>query len=125
MTDLTPEEKAANKAAKAKEKAANKAAEKAEADARAEAVTAAEEKLAELNAQIAEAEKVLDKPADPVVQEDTVTVQCICSNVHLGNGHVLRAKRDGPNSNWEDGDTAMLPRHMAEILAKKKQVKIL
>lgn len=77
--------------------------------------------IEELKAQLADKEPAVA----PVEQGEMVTVECICSNVHLGNGVILRARRDTPQSNWEDGDTAEISKGLADLLVKKKQVRIL
>jgi len=56
--------------------------------------------------------------------EETVTVQCICNNVHLGNGVVLRASRKTDRDNWANGDKAEVPVSLADQLVEAKQVKI-
>lgn len=53
------------------------------------------------------------------------TVQCICSNVHLGNGTVLKAERHPQNGNWIKGDTAQVSHADAVFMESNGQVKIL
>ena len=53
------------------------------------------------------------------------TVECICKNVHLGNGKILRAYRDSPEDNWSDGDVAQVSHADAVFMKSQKQVKIL
>lgn len=52
-----------------------------------------------------------------------VMVTCICSNVHLGNGVVLRCEKDKRNGNWVKGDSAEVPANVAEMLIEKGQCK--
>ena len=59
-----------------------------------------------------------------VPEEETVTVQCICNNVHLGNGVKLRAYRKTDRDNWSGGDKAEVKRSLADQLVEAKQVKI-
>lgn len=62
------------------------------------------------------------KPAPEPVE--TVIVQCVCKNVHLGNGTVLKASRKTDRDNWGNGDRAEVSRAVADQLVKAKQVKI-
>lgn len=55
---------------------------------------------------------------------EMVTVECICKNVHLGNGVTLRAYRDSTADNWADGDRAEVTKDTADWLKKRKQVRI-
>ena len=55
---------------------------------------------------------------------EMVTVQCICNNVHLGNGVVLKASRKTDRDNWSNGDRAEVKRSLADQLVEAKQVKI-
>ncbi len=61
----------------------------------------------------------------PGPKPEMVTVECICSNVHLDNNIILRASRESTDDNWDDGDTAEVSRQTAEFLVKRKQVKII
>lgn len=62
------------------------------------------------------------KPKEP--EAALVTIQCTCSNVHLGNGHVLRATKNAVG-NWVKGDTAKVTVGIAEMMEENGQVKIL
>ena len=87
MTDETQTDEKPTENKAPKKKAPSKADLQAELDA--------------LKAQIAEQSPV----AAPVDDGEKVLVICVCSNVHLGNGVVLRAKQNS-KGNWKDGDTA-------------------
>lgn len=65
------------------------------------------------------------KPVKKEVKEAPVMVMvtCICSNVHLGNGVVLRAEKDPRNGNWVKGGSAEVPANVAEMLIEKGQCK--
>ncbi len=68
------------------------------------------------------------KKPGPKSKPTMVTVECICSNVHLGPDYgqkVLRATREDPASNWENGDTEMVDEALAKFMVSKKMVKIL
>lgn len=52
------------------------------------------------------------------------TIECICSNVHLGDGVILRATRN-QHGNWSNGDVAQVSHADAVFLEKRGQVKIL
>lgn len=68
--------------------------------------------------------KKKEEVKEEVKEEPTmVLVTCICSNVHLGNGQVLRCERDPRNDNWVNGDSAEVPVNVAEMLIKKGQCK--
>ncbi len=62
------------------------------------------------------------RPKKEVKEMDTV--QCTCSNVHLGNGNVLRAKQN-KHGNWVKGDTAEVSAGIAKMMEERGQVKIL
>lgn len=52
-----------------------------------------------------------------------VMIQCVCKNVHLGNGVVLKAKKNS-QGNWKDGDIAEVSPEIAKLLVKSEQVEI-
>lgn len=52
------------------------------------------------------------------------TVECICSNVHLGNGEIIRATKN-KHGNWSNGDVAQVSHADAVFLERRGQVKIL
>jgi len=51
-----------------------------------------------------------------------VMVTCICSNVHLGNGQILRAEQT-KQGNWIKGDSAEVPVALAEKMIEAGQCK--
>lgn len=51
-----------------------------------------------------------------------VMVTCICSNVHLGNGLVLRAEQT-KQGNWIKGDSAEVPKALADKMIENGQCK--
>ena len=63
--------------------------------------------------EVKEKKKPGPKPK-PAVAE-TVLVRCVCSNVHLGNGLILRATQN-TKGNWKDGDTAEVSVALASLL---------
>ena len=68
------------------------------------------------------------KKKEEVKEEPMATVECICSNVHLGpdyNQRVLRASRKSQNDNWSNGDTATVSKALADEMVKKNQVRII
>lgn len=58
-------------------------------------------------------------------KNEMVSVECICSNVHLGNGEVLTCEKNPKNDNWYKGTKAQVPRADAVIMEANGQVKIL
>lgn len=66
----------------------------------------------------------MSKPKKETKEVVMDTIECICSNVHLGGGVVLRATKNG-HGNWADGDVAQVPHADAVFLEKRGQVKIL
>jgi len=72
---------------------------------------------------MANSKKSASKKSAPA-PEEIVTVQCVCNNVHLGNGVKLTASRKTDRDNWSDGETAEVKRSLADRLVKAKQVKI-
>ena len=58
------------------------------------------------------------KKEEPVMQ----AVTCICSNVHLGNGQILRAEQNA-QGNWVNGDSAEVPVALAEKMIEAGQCK--
>lgn len=63
------------------------------------------------------------KEVKEVKEVEMVMVTCICKNVHLGNGVVLRCEKDKRNGNWVKGDSAEVPAHVAKMLIEKGQCK--
>lgn len=86
-----------------------------------------EEKAAKAETKAAEKAKkeAIAKAKAEAEQKNLVTVECICKNVHLGNGKILRAYRDSPEDNWSDGDVAQVSHADAVFMKSQKQVKIL
>ena len=70
--------------------------------------------------------KKTTKPEETTEAKETemVTVQCVCSNVHLGNGVVLKAEQNS-KGNWKNGTTAEVPLTVAKMLVKNEQCEIL
>lgn len=70
--------------------------------------------------------KTKTKKDTETVAKETVmeTIQCICSNVHIGGGRKLTATKNN-HGNWVDGDTAQVPRADAVFMESNGQVKIL
>ncbi len=64
------------------------------------------------------------KKPGPKPQVEMKTIQCTCSNVHLGSGNVLRAEKN-QHGNWVKGDTAEVSVGIADMLSERGQVKIL
>lgn len=64
------------------------------------------------------------KKPGPKPQPEMVTVECICNNVHLGNGVKIKASRNSKNGNWKDGERAEVSVGLAELLVKNEQCKI-
>lgn len=61
------------------------------------------------------------KPKEAPVME---TIQCICSNVHIGGGRKLTATQN-KHGNWVDGDVEQVPHADAVFMQSNGQVKIL
>lgn len=55
---------------------------------------------------------------------EMLTIQCICRNVHIGNGVKLTATKN-QHGNWVDGDTAQVSSADAKFMESNGQVKIL
>jgi hypothetical protein len=66
------------------------------------------------------AKKKKEAPKEAVME----TVQCTCSNVHLGNGLKLTATQN-KHGNWVDGETAQVSHADAVFMESNGQVKIL
>lgn len=62
------------------------------------------------------------KPKTP--EPGLVTIECICSNVHIGGGVKLTATRN-QHGNWVDGDVAQVSHADAVLMERNGQVKIL
>lgn len=76
------------------------------------------------------AKKPKAKTKDPKKEEvkeevkpvEMVMVTCICSNVHLGNGTILRAEQT-KQGNWIKGDSAEVTKVLADKMIEAGQCK--
>lgn len=65
-----------------------------------------------------------DEVKEEVKQPVMATIQCICSNVHIGGGRKLTATKN-QHGNWIDGQTAQVSHADAVFMESNGQVKIL
>ena len=56
-----------------------------------------------------------------VKKDKKVTVRCMCANVHLGNGTILRGVKNKTGNYGKDGETAEVSGALAKVLIDSDQ----